>query len=119
MTAKFLEEDIDRLKEIHDGSFVLPDHIICGRVGYHRDNIVAFLLAKPTIEAVLIVDKNLPKATKTKLIVELSETLKDDLMNIGHSEMHAFVKDAGFAAFLENYLGFKEVPGQVLVWHGA
>lgn len=120
MTAKFLlSEDIDRLRELHDGSFILPDRVVCGRVGYHRDTICAFLLAKPTVEGILVIDKNLAKPTRTKLIIELIENVKDDLLNLGHNECHAFVKDADFADFLKKYLAFEDVKGHTLVWHGS
>lgn len=68
-----------------------------------------------TSEVVLILDRSLPKSTRTKACLALEDSLRRTLEICGISECHAFVHDPNIESFLKK-IGFEESKsGKALV----
>lgn len=102
------------LAKIHDGSFPLPDMYDPAFLGkktiIDNKNIVCFGMVKQTLEGILVLNHNLPVITKTRAIIELIRSFKEDMERIGQRECHVFVKNEEFKGILTE-LGFEECQG--------
>jgi len=113
---------MESLKKIHTQDFPFPDltnllFLSKKTITDNSERIIGGGFVRLTSEAILILDKNIPKITRTKSILAIAESLRKDVSSKGMDECHVFVRSANIQVLLEHF-GFKESKsGKALVIH--
>jgi hypothetical protein len=115
-----VNSNIHELEKINSYDFPTPDIsnplFVSKKICVSHGKVVGFAAVKLTSEGILILDKDQPRITRSRAVVELFKSCKQDLAKLNLDDCHVFVKDEKVSHFLEK-IGFKfSKGGQVLVY---
>jgi hypothetical protein len=107
--------DIEALNKQQDFSIDTIDDYIIDRIVVENDKPIAYGIVKKMAEAIILVDKQVPKITRSKALIELMKVAIFGAKAADYSQLHVFVKDEKLACALEKHFGFKRAEDIVLV----
>ena len=113
--------DSDILKEIHDGSFPLPDlsnPLYFGQcTAIENGEVIGVGLVRLTCEGILITDQSKPVTQRARASKAIIESAREQAKFKGLEDCHVFVRQPNVIKFLE-HLGFAiSKSGTAMVTH--
>jgi hypothetical protein len=116
IVLNFIDEKAAR--DIHDDSFEFPDMnnplIVSKKMIVDNGQLVAYGLAKITIEGIAVTDEKSSLFTRAKAYRRILLELGEDLRNKRFSDCHTFIKKPEVQRALE-HMGFKKCNGTAMV----
>lgn len=105
------KEDSDKIEKIANRyEFVLPNKFHSAAVIEENNEVIAFGMIRLILDAIMVVE-NGSKRDIVESLNLLMQCAVIDAVNLGHNEVHVFVRDRKFADILKKHFKFEEVEG--------